>query len=59
MVADMSDNRIPQVPRSYFRFIGARGGAAGTERQKEAKRKNLIRARAVRVAKLKQQPPPL
>lgn len=57
MVSDMNE-RTPQIPRSYFRHIGARGGAAGTPRQRAAQIKNLARAREVKLARLRNQPPP-
>lgn len=42
----------PQIPRSYFRFLGAKGGRAHTAAQTEARKANLAKARQARLDKL-------
>ena len=58
MITDMNDERAPQIPRSYFRFIGSRGGKARTEAQLSAQKANLAKARQARLDRLKAESKP-
>ena len=58
MIADMNDERAPQVPRSYFRFLGRKGGSAKTPAKVAAGRKNIAKARKARLDRLNQNPNP-
>lgn len=41
MEKNSSTSVIPETIRNYFREIGARGGRAGTEKQRIARSKNI------------------
>lgn len=54
----MNDERIPQTPRSWYAYIGKKGGSAKTPAQLEAQKKNLARAREIRLERLRASNPP-
>lgn len=56
MIAAMNEERAPQIPRSYFRFLGKKGGRAGTPAQKAARQTNIAKGRQARLDKLKLNP---
>lgn len=54
MISDMNETKQPEIPRSYFRFIGRRGGAVTSEAKRKASRRSIAKARRARLAKLKE-----